>query len=46
MKEKEYLSDLPSIQIMNSYLVDVEKSKVTNDSLIYYKGQRYSVSPK
>lgn len=45
-KEKEYLSDLPGIQIMNSYLVDVEKSKVTNDSLIYYKGQRYSVSPK
>lgn len=45
-KEKEYLSDLPSMQIMNSYLVDVEKSKVTNDSLIYYKGQRYSVSPK
>ena len=45
-KEKEYLSDLPSIQIMNSYLMDVEKSKVTNDSLIYYKGQRYSVSPK
>ena len=45
-KEKEYLSDLPSTQIMNSYLIDVEKSKVTNDSLIYYKGQRYSVSPK
>jgi len=31
---------------MDSYLVNVEKSKVTNDSLIYYKGQRYSVSPK
>lgn len=45
-KEKEYLSNLPSMQIINSYLVDVEKSKVTNDSLIYYKGQRYSVSPK
>jgi transposase len=45
-KEKEYLSDLPSIQIINSYLMDIEKSKVTNDSLIYYKGQRYSVSPK
>lgn len=45
-KEKEHLSDLPNMQIINSYLVDVEKSKVTNDSLIYYKGQRYSVSPK
>ncbi len=45
-KEKEYLLELPSMHVINSYLIDVEKSKVTNDSLIYYKGQRYSVSPK
>lgn len=44
--EKEYLLDLPSTKIMNSYLVDVENSKVYEDSLIYYKGKRYSVSPK
>ncbi len=44
--EKEYLSALPSNTILNSYLVDIDKSKVYNDSLIYYKGQRYSVSPK
>ena len=31
---------------MISYLVNVEKSKVYPDSLIYYKGKRYSVSPK
>ena len=31
---------------MMSYLVNVEKSKVYPDSLIYYKGKRYSVNPK
>jgi hypothetical protein len=31
---------------MLSYLVNVEKTKVYPDSLVYYKGQRYSVSPK
>lgn len=44
--EKEYLSSLPSNTILNSYLVDIDKYKVYNDSLIYYKRQRYSVSPK
>ena len=45
-KEKEHLSPLPSNRVMISYLVNVEKSKVYPDSLIYYKGKRYSVSPK
>ena len=45
-KEKEYLSPLPNARIMSSYLVNVEKSKVYPDSLIYYKGKRYSVNPK
>lgn len=45
-KEKEYLKPLPNSRIMASYLVNVEKSKVYSDSLIYYKGQKYSVSPK
>lgn len=31
---------------MLSYLEGLEKSKVYNDSLIYYKGKRYSVNPK
>lgn len=45
-KEKEYLSPLPNARIMSSYLVNVEKSKVYPDSLIYYKGKRYSVNPR
>ena len=45
-KEKEYLLPLPSEQLMQSYLVNVEKTKVYPDSLIYYKGKKYSVSPK
>ena len=34
-KEKEYLSPLPNTRVMSSYLVNVEKSKVYPDSLIY-----------
>lgn len=46
-KEKEYLLPLPNNKTMNSYLSILEKkSKVHNDSLIYYKGKRYSVNPK
>lgn len=36
----------PNARIMSSYLVNVEKSKVYPDSLIYYKGKRYSVNPR
>lgn len=45
-KEKEHLLPLPNNRVMSSYLVNVEKSKVYPDSLIYYKGKRYSVNPK
>ena len=45
-KEKEYLLPLPSNKIMLSYLENVEKTKVYPDSLIYYKGKKYSVPPK
>ena len=45
-KEKEYLLPLPSNKVMLSYLENVEKTKVYPDSLIYYKGKKYSVSPK
>ena len=45
-KEKEHLLPLPNNRIMLSYLVNVEKNLVYPDSLVYYKGQRYSVLPK
>ena len=45
-KEKEYLLPLPSNHIMISYLVYTKKVKVTPDSLVYFKGKKYSVSPK
>lgn len=47
-KEHKYLLPLPSNRIMSSYLdcKSLENSKVYDDSLIYYKGKRYSVNPK
>ena len=45
-KEKEYLLPLPSNKVMLSYLESMEKTKVYPDSLIYYKGKKYSVPPK
>lgn len=45
-KEKEYLNPLPNNKIMNQYLVDTEHIKVSNESLFYYKGKKYSVPPK
>lgn len=45
-KEKEHLLPLPNNRMMLSYIIDVEKTKVYPDSLIYYKGKKYSVSPK
>lgn len=42
-KEKEYLSPLPNKEIIDSYLNYMRPSKVYNDSMIYYKGKRYSV---
>ncbi|KXZ40713.1 hypothetical protein SAMN05661008_01887 [Alkalithermobacter thermoalcaliphilus JW-YL-7 = DSM 7308] len=45
-KEKEYLSPLPNINIIESYLNFDHKVKVHKDSMIYYKGNRYSVPEK
>ena len=45
-KEKEYLSPLPSAQIISNYLNINISVKVSNASLIYYKGSQYSVPPK
>ena len=45
-KEKEYLSPLPSNQIISNYLNLNIPVKVSNTSLIYYKGSQYSVPPK
>ena len=45
-KEKEYLKPLPSNKIINSYLYDTFTAKVSNESLFYYKGSKYSVPIK
>ena len=45
-KEKEYLSPLPSNQIISNYLNLNIPVKVSNTSLIYYKGSQYSVPLK
>ena len=45
-KEKEYLKPLPSNKILNSYLYDTITVKVSNESLFYYKGSKYSVPIK
>lgn len=43
-KEREYLDPLPEDKIMNQYLKDTIAVKVSNESLFYYKGKRYSVN--
>ena len=45
-KEKEYLKPLPNNKILNSYLYDTVSAKVSNESLFYYKGFKYSVPIK
>ena len=45
-KEKEYLNPLPNNKIMNQYLYDTLSVKVSNESLFYYKGSKYSVPIK
>ena len=44
-KEKEYLTPLPHKQLIESYL-SPNKVKVSNEALIYYKGNKYSVRKK
>ena len=45
-KEKEYLQPLPNSKIMDQYLIDTVRVKVSNESLFYYKGRKYSVPNK
>ena len=45
-KEKEYLSPLPCKEVIESYLDYMSPAKVHKDSMIYYKGKRYSVPNK
>ena len=42
-KEKEYLKPLPNQKVLNEYLITSNRVKVSNESLFYYKGKRYSV---
>ena len=44
-KEKEYLNPLPQNQLIDSYLTP-DKVKVSNEALIYFKGNKYSVRKK
>ena len=44
--EKEYLSPLPKQDILDHYTNDMIPVKVSNESLVYYKGSKYSVLPK
>ena len=45
-KEKEYLKPLPNPKIIEKYLINSIRVKVSNESLFYYKGKRYSVPSK
>lgn len=44
--EKEYLVPLPNQKIFSTYLSNRETRKVAKDSMISYKGNKYSVSVK
>ncbi len=44
--EKEYLNPLPKQEIINHYINHMIPAKVSNESLVYYKGTKYSVPPK
>lgn len=42
-KEKEYLMPLPSNDLLESYKQSIEYRKVADDSMIVYRGNKYSV---
>ena len=44
--EKEYLQPLPKQDILDHYIDRMIPAKVSIESLVYYKGTKYSVSPK
>ena len=45
-QEKEYFKPLPSEQILKEYKIDTIRVKISNESLFYYKGKKYSVPIK
>ena len=45
-KEKEYLNPLPNQKILDQYLINSVHVKISNESLFYYKGKKYSVPNK
>lgn len=45
-KEKEYLQNLPNEKVIESYLDHDRQVTVQKDSLIHYKGRKYSVPVK
>lgn len=45
-KEKEYLKPLPNSKVIEQYLINSVPVKISNESLFYYKGKRYSVPSK
>ena len=44
--EKEYLQPLPKQDVIDQYLDCMIPARVSNESLVYYKGTKYSVPPK
>ena len=46
LKEKEYLNPLPNIDILLSYFHHEKEYKVSKESMIRYKGKKYSVPTK
>lgn len=45
-KEKEYLKPLPPLDLLFSYVCREKEYKVTKESMINYKGRKYSVPTK
>ena len=45
-KEKEYHKPLPNRKILQEYKKDSIRAKISNESLFYYKGKKYSVPIK
>lgn len=45
-KERKYLKPLPNSKVLEEYLIDSVQVKVSNESLFYYKGKKYSVPNK
>ena len=46
LKEKEYLNPLPNMDILLSYFHHEKEYKVSKESMIRYKGKKYSVPTK